>query len=218
MALKLIGAGLSPFVRKVRVALAEKNLPHEHEPLTPFGPNPEYRKLHPQGKIPTLTDGDKVIPDSSAIVQYLERVAPTPALFPSDAYGFARAVWHEEYADTALVQAVVPYFQQRVLFPLIMKRPGDEAAVAKAAAEAIPPVFDYLEQQIGGNEYLIGNRFSLADVATASPFVNYGHGDGPIDAARWPKLAAYVERIHARPSFKGLIAEDRGFIATLKGG
>jgi glutathione S-transferase len=218
MALKLIGAGLSPFVRKVRVVLAEKNLPHEHEPLTPFGPNVEYRKLHPLGKIPTLTDGDKVIPDSSAIVQYLERVAPSPALLPADAYGFARAVWTEEYADTALVQAVIAHFQQRVLFPLFMKRAGDEAVVAKAAAEAIPPVFDYLEQQIGGNDYLIGNRFSLADIAVASPFVNYQHGGGTIDAARHPKLAAYIGRIHGRPSFKGLIAEDQAFLAKMKGG
>ncbi len=217
MALKLIGAGLSPFVRKVRVVLAEKSLAHEHEPLTPFGPNPEYRKLHPLGKIPTLTDGDKVIPDSSAIVVYLERIAPNPALISADAYQAARTVWYEEYADATLVQAVVPYFQQRVLFPLFMKKAGDEALVAKAAAEAIPPVFEYLEAQIGENEYLVGNRFSLADISTASPFVNYQHGGGTIDRAKYPRLAGYVERILSRPSFKGFIAEEQGFLAKMKG-
>lgn len=217
MALKLIGAGLSPFVRKVRVILAEKGLAHEHEPLTPFGPNPEYRKLHPLGKIPTLTDGDKVIPDSSAIAVYLERIAPNPALISADAYQAARTVWYEEYADSALVQAVIPYFQNRVLFPLFMKRPGDEALVKKAASEAIPPVFTYLEEQLGDNEYLVGNRFSLADIATASPFVNYAHGGGTIDQAKYPRLASYVERLHGRPSFKGFIAEEQGFIAKLRG-
>jgi glutathione S-transferase len=217
MTLKLIGAGLSPFVRKVRVALAEKGLPHEHEPLTPFGPNPEYRKLHPLGKIPTLTDGERVIPDSSAIVVYLERIAPTPPLISSDAYQAARTVWYEEYADTALVQAVVPFFQQRVLFPLFMKRAGDEGLVAKAATEAIPPVFEYLDGQIGDNEYLVGGRFSLADIATASPFVNYQHGGGEIERAKYPRLAAYVERIHARPSFKGLISEERAALAKMRG-
>jgi glutathione S-transferase len=217
MALKLIGAGLSPFVRKVRVVLAEKGLPHEHEQLTPFGPNPEYRKLHPLGKIPTLTDGAKVIPDSSAIVVYIERIAPNPSLLSADPYEAARTTWFEEYADSALVQAVVPYFQQRVLFPLFMKKAGDEALVEKAAAEAIPPVFAYLEEQIGGNDYLVGNRFSLADVSVASPFVNYQHGGGTIDRAKYPKLAAYVERIHGRPSFKGFIAEEQGLLAKLKG-
>jgi glutathione S-transferase len=217
MTLKLIGAGLSPFVRKVRVALAEKGIAHEHEPLTPFGPNVEYRKLHPLGKIPTLTDGEKVIPDSSAIVVYLEKIAPAPALISADPYEAARTVWLEEYADTALVQAVVPYFQQRVLFPLFMKKAGDEAAVAKAAEEAIPPVFAYLEQQIGDADYLIGNRFSLADICVASPFVNYQHGGGTIDRAKYPRLASFVERIHGRPSFKGFIAEEQGFIAKLRG-
>jgi glutathione S-transferase len=217
MALKLIGAGLSPFVRKVRVALAEKGLAHEHEPLTPFGPNPEYRKIHPLGKIPSLTDGDKQIPDSSAIVVYLEKIAPNPPLISADAYQAARTVWYEEYADTALMQAVAPTFQQRVLFPLFMKKPGDEAVVAKTEAELVPPVFTYLEEQIGDNEYLVGNRFSLADIATASPFVNYQHGGGGIDRAKYPRLANYVERIHARPSFKGFIAEEQAALAKMKG-
>jgi glutathione S-transferase len=217
MTLKLIGAGLSPFVRKVRVALTEKGLPFDHEQLTPFGPNPEYRKLHPLGKIPTLTDGDKVIPDSSAIVVYLEKIAPNPALISADAYQAARTVWYEEYADTALVQAVSPFFQNRVLFPLFMKRPGDEALVQKAAAEAIPPVFAYLEEQLGDNEYLVGNRFSLADIATASPFVNYQHGGGTIDRAKYPRLANYVEKIHGRPSFKGFIAKEQGALAKMRG-
>jgi len=217
MALKLIGAGLSPFVRKVRVALAEKGLPHEHEQLTPFGPNPEYRRIHPLGKIPSLTDGDKAIPDSSAIFVYLEKIAPNPPLISADAYQAARTVWYEEYADTALVQAVIPFFQQRVLFPLFMKKAGDEALVAKAAAEAIPPVFEYLEGQVGDNEYLVGNRFSYADIATASPFVNYQHGGGAIDRARYPRLANYVERIHGRPSFKGFIAEEQGMLTKMRG-
>ncbi len=217
MALKLIGAGLSPFVRKVRVVLAEKGLAHEHEPLTPFGPNPEYRKLHPLGKIPTLTDGDKVIPDSSAIVVYLEKIAPNPALISADPYQAARTVWYEEYADSTVGPACAVVFQQRVLFPLMMKRPTDEAAIEKAATELIPPVFTYLEAQIGDNEYLVGNRFSLADIATASPFVNYQLGGGTIDRAKYPRLANYVERIHSRPSFKGFIAEDQAFVAKLRG-
>jgi glutathione S-transferase len=110
MALKLIGAGPSPFVRKIRVVLAEKGLAHEHEPLMPFGPNPEYRKLHPQGKIPTLTDGDKVIPDSSAIAVYLERIAPTPALVSADAYEAARTTWSRSTATASSCPPSFPSF------------------------------------------------------------------------------------------------------------
>lgn len=217
MSLKLIGAGMSPYVRKVRAVLVEKSLAYEHEPLMPFGPNPEYRKLNPLGKIPTLTDGEKVIPDSSAIVVYLEKIAPSPALVSSDAYLAARTVWLEEYADGALVPAVVPFFAQRILLPLLMKKPGDEALVEKAATEAIPPVFTYLDGLLGENEYLVGNRFSIADIAVASPLVNYQHGGGTIDRAKYPRLAAHFDRVLARPSFKALVAEDQATLAQMRG-
>ena len=60
-------------------------------------------------------------------------------------------------------------------------------------------------------------RMSIADVAVGSIFVNYRHGKGEVDAKRWPKLADYVERVHARPSFKGLIEEDQRGIQSLGG-
>jgi glutathione S-transferase len=104
-----------------------------------------------------------------------------------------------------------------VLQPLFFKKPGDEALVQKAANETLPPLFDYLEQELGGNDYLVGNRFSIADIAVGTIFVNYRHGKGEIDAKRWPKLAAYVERVHSRPSFKGLIEEDRRGIQSFGG-
>ena len=85
----------------------------------------------------------------------------------------------------------------------------------KAATEVLPPLFDYLEQELGGNDYLVGNRFTIADLSVGSLLVNYKHGKGEIDAARWPKLAAYVERIHSRPSFKGLIEEDQRGLKAL---
>ena len=69
MSLKLIGASISPFVRKVRVVLAEKGLSYEHDPMIPIDVSDEYRRLNPLGKVPTLTDdddNDRVIPDSSA--------------------------------------------------------------------------------------------------------------------------------------------------------
>jgi glutathione S-transferase len=209
MTLKLIGASLSPFVRKVRVVLAEKGLAYDHDPMVPFGVSEEYKRLHPLGKIPTLLDGDRVIPDSSAICLYLEGFQPEPALYPSDPYERARAVWLEEFADAGLASAAAAFFQERVLAAGFFKRPADEARVEQAASELLPPLFDYLERQLGDHEYSIGNRFSIADIGLGTQFVNYQLGRGELDAGRWPNLAAYVERVHARPSFKALIDEDR---------
>jgi glutathione S-transferase len=217
MTLKLIGAGLSPFVRKVRIALAEKGLAYEHDPMVPFGVSAEYKRKHPLGKIPLLEVDGRPLPDSSAILAYLEKLQPQPALYPADAFDHARAIWLEELADSGLLAGVVPFFQQRVLQPLFFKKPGDETLVAKAATETLPPVFDYLERELGTNDTLVGNRFTVADLAVGSILVNYRHGKGEIDAARWPQLAAYLERIHARPSFKGLIEEDRRALQSLGG-
>jgi glutathione S-transferase len=217
MTLKLIGAGLSPFTRKARLALAEKGLAYEHDPLPPFGLSAEYKRKHPLAKIPLLEVDGRPLPDSSAICAYLERVQPQPALYPSDPYDYARAIWFEEFADGGLVTGTAPVFQQRVLGPLIFKRPCDETLVKKALEETLPPLFDYLEQELGGNDYLVGNRFTIADLAVGSLLVNYKHGKGEIDAKRWPKLAAYVERIHSRPSFKSLIEEDQRGLKSLGG-
>ncbi len=206
----LHGAGASPFVRKVRVALAEKGIAYELVPVIPFGPREEYKKKSPLGKIPCWEDGDLLLPDSSCIIAYLERVHPKPALYPEDPAEFGRALWYEEYADTRLVESLGPVFFERFVKKNILNQEPDEERVRKVLEEAVPPVLDYLEGEIGDREVLVGRHFSIADIATASPFVNFAHGGESVDASRWPRLAAYVARIHARPSFKGLIEEERG--------
>jgi glutathione S-transferase len=217
MTLKLIGAALSPFVRKVRVALAEKGLAYEHDPMMPFGLSDEYKRKHPLAKIPCLEVDGRPLPDSSAILAYLEKREPEPALYPSEPYEHGRAVWFEELADTGLLNGTIVFFQQRLLAPVFFKREPDEAAVQKAANETLPPIFDYLERELGDADYLVGNRFGVADLSVGTQFVNYRHGDGAVDASRWPKLAAYVDRVLARPSFKSLIEEDQAGIQTLRG-
>ncbi len=217
MSLKLIGASISPFVRKVRVVLAEKDLSYEHDPMVPFGVSDEYRRLHPMGKVPTLTDEDKVIPDSSAICIYLDRIRPEPALYPSDAFELARAIWFEEFADVGLLGGTIVPFQERVLGPVFFKREGDEAKVEEALGQTLPPYFDYLERELGDGDWLIGNRFSIADVATGTQFVNFAHGEGRVDGERWPGLAAYVERVTTRPSFKGIIEEEQAQLKQMAG-
>jgi glutathione S-transferase len=77
------------------------------------------------------------------------------------------------------------------------------AAVDKALADELPPLFDYLEGQIAGR-FLIGSTLSLADIAVAAPFVNLALAERPLDAKRWPKLGRYVAALVARPSFAGI--------------
>jgi glutathione S-transferase len=209
MAFKIIGSGLSPFVRKTRAFFAEKGIPYENEPLVPFNVSAEYKKKSPLGKIPCLEHDGRPLPDSSVICAYVERIHPQPALYPSDPWDYARALWLEEYMDGGFIAtAMGPVFFERVVKKLLGGQP-DQARVQEAIDKAIPVGCDYLTEQLGDQEYLVGGRFSIADIAASSPFVNLQHAGVSVDAKRWPKLAAYVERIHSRPSFKALIEEER---------
>jgi glutathione S-transferase len=213
--LKLYGAGPSPFVRKARVVLAEKNIPYENDPIIPFNVSPEYKKISPLGKIPAIDDGGKILADSSVICAYLERKHPNPRLYPEDPYEYGRALWFEEYADTAVVEIIGPkIFFQRIIQPRFFNQPADEAMVKKALEEDLPIRLDYLESQLDGGEGIVGGRFTIADIALGSQFVNALHSDVKVDGKRWPKVATYVERIHARPSFQKLIEEERAFLGV----
>jgi glutathione S-transferase len=207
--MKLFGANPSPFVRKVKVFLAEKNLPFEQEQTSPFPPSAEFKKLSPLGRIPAFSDDGKVLADSSIICAYLERTHPQPALYPSDPYDYARALWFEEYADGGLSQIVGPkMFFNKVVGPLLMKTTFDEQLFRKAENEELPPMFSYLEGELKG-EYLVGNSLTIGDIGVASQFVNLLLSGVTPDAGKWPKLAAYLTRIHSRPSFKSLIDGDK---------
>ncbi len=212
---KIYGVNASPFVRKVRVALAEKGLDYEMEPVMPFGQSEEYMKISPLGKIPTYQEDDFIVPDSSVIIHYLEQTNPEPPLYPADPRECARALFLEEYGDTALVNAAAAVFVQRVVNPKIKGEPTDEDAVKKTLEEDLPPLFDYLESQLTeGASTILASGFTVADIAIGSPFVNLSHGGEQIDAGRWPKLAKYVDGLFERASFKSLIEEEREFFAA----
>lgn len=204
----VLGINASPFVRKVRVVLAEKGIAYDLDPVIPVNVSDDFKKLSPLGKVPAFRDENGVLPDSSVICAYLEKKHPQPSLYPSDPFQYGRALWFEEYADTALVGVFGPkIFFQKVINPAFFGKPADEAMVNKALTEEMPPLLDYLEGQLNGST-IAGDSFSIGDIAIGSQFVNLRHaGYGP-DEKKWPKLAKYVAAIHARPSFKALIDEE----------
>ncbi len=202
------GTSGSPFVRKVQTALNEKGVAFDQIPVMPMGPRDEFMKISPLGKIPVFQDGDFTVPDSSVILAYIERKYPKPALYPKDDQEFARALWYEEYADSRLVETLGPVFFNRVVKARLLKQESDEELVKQKLTE-VPPIFDYLESQIRDGEWLVGSGFSIADIAVASPFVNFQHAGESVDAGRWPKLAAFVQRVHSRPSMKGVIEQEK---------
>ena len=91
--MKLYGFSRSSAAFRVRIALNLKGIAWEHVNISlPDGDQFDdgYRKLNPQGRVPTLIDGDKILYQSMAILEYLEETQPKPAFLPSDPLGRAR--------------------------------------------------------------------------------------------------------------------------------
>ena len=212
MTYQIYGTSVSPFVRKVLVYLTEKNIPFENEPVNPFAPPDNHRQISPLGKIPALRDGGKTLADSSVICQYLERKHAAPAMYPSDDYDYANALWIEEFIDGGFVpKAGGNVFFPLVVAPKMMQQPvTDEvrAAVEKSLAEEIQPMWNYLESEISGKDYFVGDSLTIADIAVASIHVNLYHAGIDVDADKLPNLARFIQSMHSRPSFANLISEE----------
>ena len=206
------GSSLSPYVRKVLVICAEKGVAVENQVFGPgVTPTPEFLEASPFRKIPALRDGDFTLADSTAIAVYLEARHPEPSLIPTDPQARGRTLWFDEFADTIAFPSKAKVFFARIVAPL-MGRQGDEAAAQKAETEELPDIFAYLERTVPPSGYLVEDRFTLADIAVASPFVNLRHAKSDLDAATYPKLTAYLAGILARPSFAALIGKDDAFL------
>ncbi|MET0367335.1 MAG: glutathione S-transferase family protein [Methylobacterium sp.] len=199
------GTSISPFVRKVLVALAEKGISYEHRPVAPQAEDAAFRASSPMGKIPAIDHDGFRLADSSAILDYLERLNPQPALVPAEPKDAARARWFDKFAEVELHQKLGVVFTECFLKPRIFKVPGDEALAQQALDKHLPPLFDYLDSQISG-PFLVGGAFGIADIAVAAPFHNLRLAQVEVDPARWPKLAGWVALTLDRPAFVAAIA------------
>lgn len=208
MAYTVLGGNVSPFVRKVRVFLIEKEIDYELEPVNPFAPPEGFRKISPLGLIPAFRHDEQIVNDSTVICRYIERLHPEPALIPGDPALEAQALWIETYISDLTRVSGPGIFRNLVLNPLMTGGEPDEAAAQKVIDDELPKYYDYLEEMLGDNEFFVDGRFSIADIAVASSFVNLRHAGVAPDAVRWPRFAAFVKRMHARPSFAALIAEE----------
>jgi glutathione S-transferase len=220
MSLIVYGASLSPFVRKVRIFLAEKGVDYQLEQVNPFSAPPSFAEISPLKRIPAFRDTDlpepNTLSDSSIICDYLEHKFPNPPLYPKDNYLRARALWFEEYADSVVATTIGGgVFFERIVKKLLGQK-TDQAVVESTLATKLPPLFDYLEKQIGDNQFFVGNAFSIADITIGTMLVNFCHAGECVDSKLWPKLAAFSDRLQARPSFKARIEEEMPFITQLR--
>ena len=210
----IYGSSLSPYVRKVLAFAAEKGIELDLQSTGMPNYSPEYLEASPFKKMPALRDGDYTLPDSSAIVHYLEAKHPEPALIPSDQKLRGKTIWYDEFADTILVSCGAKIFFNRIVAPRFLGKPGDLEAAEQAELNDLPPILDFLEKTVPtGDGYLVGNALTLADLAVASPFANFRHTKTNVDPGRYPRTVAYVDRILARPSLAQWVERETAMLA-----
>lgn len=211
----LFGASISPFVRKTLMCVNEKGLTLEHRPVSPHVDDPQFRSASPLGKIPALQDGDYSLADSSAIIHYLETKYPAKPVIPLEAKARGKVIWFEEYADTVMFPSGTVIFVNRVLLPKFRKVAGDTAKADEVAATQLPPIFAYLESVVPAQGFIVGDSCTLADAAITCQLINLQHSGINVDAAKYPKLAAYFSRIAARPSVSGLVDAEQKLLQSM---
>ncbi len=216
--MQLLGAPLSPFVKKARIVAAEKGIEYDYDPRpSPLGWPEGYERINPLKRIPSLlldpANPDYAINDSSAICAYLDRLKPEPALYPAEAEALGRALWIEEFCDSEMASKVGLGVFRPVFFNLATGKPADYEA-ATAGFELVAETFlSYLEKQLDGKEWFAGDHFSIADIAVTCQLYNLSFVGYDVPAARFANLAAHFQRCMARPSIAGLIADDQAFVA-----
>lgn len=211
----IIGNHVSPYVRKVLVALALKGVDYEIDPIVPFFGNDRFGEISPLRRIPVMIDGDLTLCDSTVICEYLDDAYPAHPLKPADPADRARARWIEEYADSRLGDLMIwrLFFQKRVR-PFVFREPTDEALVARTIETDLPAALDYLEPLMPETGWLFGERPGVAEISLAAFFRNAELAGWTHDAARWPLLAALVDRTAALPAFQALRPVEDALLRT----
>jgi glutathione S-transferase len=182
--------------------LEELGVPYEHV-RTMFGPTgsrtSDFLRINPNGHIPALTDGNMTLWESLAINLYLARKYG-PALWPASVDDEGRAYMWSVWAMTELEGPVITAFLNRVMLP---EGQRDEAA-AQAAAERFRAPLGVLEGALAGKEYLVDDRFTVADLNVAGVLMIAPLAGLALDGA--PSTQAWLTRCTQRPALARVFA------------
>jgi glutathione S-transferase len=199
--IKLYDFKSSPNCQRVKIVLAEKNLPYDIVPIDlrqQEQKTPEYLKLNPYGKVPVLTDDGTVLYESCIINEYLDEKYPTPRLMPTDPAARAKA---RILIDFGLTQMDAAYTKLRMEMTKDEKERNPETI--SAAKEDVKKRLQRLEHELGDKDYLMGD-FSLADADLLPRFTRL-EGFGVLPDASLTRLGKYLQRMKERPSVKAIL-------------
>jgi glutathione S-transferase len=199
--IKLYDFKSSPNCQRVKVVLAEKNLPYEIVPIDltkKEQKNPEYLKMNPYGKVPVLTDDNTVLYESLIINEYLEEKYPNPPLLPKEPAKKAKGRILVDYGMAHFDSAY-----QKLRMELMKAAKEQSQPIIDGAKNDLKKLLQRFEEELGDQQYLLG-EFSLVDADLIPRFTRL-EGFGVLPDSSLPRLGKYLERVKARPSVKAIL-------------
>jgi len=198
---------LSPFSRKVRIALFEKGLDVELVVEKYWDRRQEFIAMNPAGQVPVLSEADgTVLTDSQAIVEYLEDCHPEPNLLGREPLDRAECRRLVAWFDGKFYQEVSDFLLREKLLKRFMGMGEPRSDLIRAGRENISYHMDYITYLVERRNYIASEVFSLADIAAASHLSCLDYlGDVPWD--RYLGAKEWYARVKSRPSFRAILAD-----------
>ncbi|HEY0666025.1 MAG TPA: glutathione S-transferase N-terminal domain-containing protein [Gallionella sp.] len=197
--MKLLGTNTSPYVRKVRLVLLEKNIPHTYLVDAPREPGSQVARANPLGRIPALLlDDETCVFDSPVIAEYADALNDNPVLIPrNDALARMRVRRWEALADGIMDSAVA--VRNETMRPAGKQEPGNIDLHNLAITRAL----DHAAIQLGQRQWCEGAAITLADLALVSALIYLDLRQAERDwRGAHPNLAAWFARVSSRASVK----------------
>ncbi len=193
----------SPYGRSVLATLLEKGASFRLAPVAPGTARSEpHISRHPFGRVPVLEHDDFMLYETQAILRYLDRVLPRPALTPADPRAAARMDQVMNICDWYIFQGVGNVIAfHRIVGPRLMGLQPDETAIAQAMPKA-HVVFNELSRLLGHKPYFAADEVTLADLLVA-PQLDFlaATPEWTLLTADNANLVSWLDRMTARPSF-----------------
>lgn len=165
--MKLLGTNTSPYVRKARLVLLEKNIAHTYLIDAPREPGSQVARANPLGRIPALIlDDETCVFDSPVIAEYADTLNDTPILIPrNDALARMRVKRWEALADGIMDSAVM------VRLEGLREKAIQDAGTITRHNDAITRALAHIAEQLGNRQWCEGNTITLADLALTSMLI-----------------------------------------------
>lgn len=203
--LELFGHPFSSYCQKALIALYENDIAFDFRLIAPDQPGNGaiFAELWPMAKFPVLRDGDRVVPESSIIVEYLQIHHPGPVrLIPDDPAAALEARLMDRFFDNHVATP-----QQKLVLDAMRPEGQKDPAGVEDARAALEKAYAFLDDWLADREWAAGDAFSLADCA-AAPHLFYAHHSHLV-AADFGHLLAYRQRLLTRSSFARAVDEAR---------